>query len=40
MKVNITGMNISIFCCAGSAPADGVSFCCHNWLAPIRTGVT
>ena len=22
------------------APADGVSFCCHNWLAPIRTGVT
>ena len=38
MAVNITGMNISTFCCTGS-PVPGCNRCCQNMLAPISNGV-
>ena len=38
MKVNMMGMNIMIFCCAGSAVV-GVILVCQNWAMPIRIGV-
>ena len=34
-----SGMNIIIFCCAGSAPAAGIIRCCQNCVTPISTGV-
>ena len=39
MPVNISGMNIIIFACTGSA-TDGVILCWMNIVMPIRTGVT
>ena len=35
----MTGMNIIIRCCAGSALV-GVIFCCQNIVTPISTGST
>ena len=36
--VNMSGMNIMTFCCAGSAVL-GVIFVCQNIVTPITTGV-
>ena len=38
IAMNMTGMNIIIFCCIGSA-VDGVIRCCTNCVTPISTGV-
>jgi hypothetical protein len=32
-------MNSMIFCCVGSMPGVGVSFCVMNMVTPMRTGV-
>ena len=40
MNVKMIGMNIIIFCCAGSAPVAGVILCCQNCVTPISTGMT
>src|SRR5215510_14089235 len=37
--VNIAGMKyIIIFCCAGSPPCMGISFCCTKYVEPITSG--
>ena len=38
MNPNISGMNIIIFCCAGSPPGCGVIFCMMNCVAIMAMG--
>jgi len=37
--MNISGISIMIFCCAGSA-VEGVIFVCQNIVTPMSTGMT